>query len=321
MEFISAFLSSKKRYLFILSFVAALSLMLICGQARAQTHNNQISIIIPNDAPQYLDVVKRLENSLINKRETFKVINLSNFQQRLNVNLDKEKLVVLVGSKAFDHYIKVKAKSPFIVTLITKSAFNYFYRQSDNKKGFVGGVSIDQPVKRFIELTQALLPTLQKATMVLGPEKIKNKHMILKNIAEDDLNVKITEISVNDNPVNKLRNAYKSTQALILFPDRKKFNRSISRWVLTLSYQYKVPVISYSKKYATAGALASIFSTSKQIGSQTAGIMIPFLNNPNAKPKRLIDPKYFDIQINQSVARALNIRVPSKNELIKKISN
>jgi len=108
---------------------------------------------------------------------------------------------------------------------------------------------------------------------------------------------------------------------LILFPDRAKFNNSISRWVLTLSAQYQIPVISYSKKYANAGALASIFSTSTQIGDQTAEMMISFLKNSRNKPKKLVDPKYFDIHINKSVENALGLTLPSKFELLNKIAN
>ena len=312
----------RNKFPLFISFLLVCVFMFCAQIANAQT-SNRISIVVPNKASQYMQVVESIRSNLKknNKSETLRVINLSNFQQQLNPNLDNEKLVVLVGSKSFSFYVKAGAKSPYLPTLMTNSAFNYINKESNNKKQFVGGVSIDQPATRFVKLTQVLLPNLTSAALVFGPEKIKSKKRLLKNVRKNSINLNVVEISSNDNPVNKLRNAYESNQALIIFPDRKKFNRSLSRWVLTLSYQYKVPVISYSKKYATAGALVSLFSTSKQIGKQTAEMMIPFLNNSNAKIRRLIAPKYFDIQINQSIAKALNVTIPLKNELLKKISN
>ena len=166
-----------------------------------------------------------------------------------------------------------------------------------------------------------VVPNLKKIALIMGPEVIKNKKNILRGFSKNNLVYNLFEILLNDNPINKLRKAYEENEVLILFPDRAKFNNSISRWVLTLSAQYQIPVISYSKKYANAGALASIFSTSTQIGDQTAEMMISFLKNSRNKPKKLVDPKYFDIHINKSVENALGLTLPSKFELLNKIAN
>lgn len=310
----------RKIIFLISSILVAFSLFFFIGNTEAKAlSENGISIVVPNKTSQYMSVVQKVQNGF--KDKNIEILNLSNFKQTLNVNLDNQELVILVGSKSFDYYVKTDAKSPYLTTLITKSAFKFIYNKSKNKNKFVGGISIDQPSWRFVSLAQALLPTLKKTALVYGPEKTKYKNTVLKELNKFNLDYDVLEISLNDNPVNKLRNAYESNEALILFPDRKKFNQGLSRWVLTLSYQYKIPVISYSKKYAQAGALASLFTTPEQIGAQTTEIVVPFLKNPNNKPRKLIDPKYFDIYVNRSVANALNLAIPSKFELLQKITN
>lgn len=282
---------------------------------------NEIVIITPNDSSQYTQVVSNIRKNLRlnNNIENVKTLYLSDFATT-GANLNNKKLVVLVGSSAFSFYSKSNATSPYLATLITKSAFEYIHTRANNKNNFIGGIMIDQPARRYINFTHALLPTLKTTGIVIGPEKIKYKQKILEGVDKKGINLNFVEISLNDNPVNKLRNAYESNQALIVFPDRKKFNRSLSRWILTLSYQYKIPLISYSKKYAEAGALASLFTTPEKIGTQTAEMIIPFLQNPNNKNRKLVYPKYFDIHVNHSVAKALSINIPSKSELLRKIS-
>ncbi len=305
-----------------LTFISILLFSFSITTSEANNHSkNEIIVIIPNDSDQYTIAVQSIRKSFqLNKNiENVRTLYLSD-PTIANVKFDDKKLVVLVGSSAFNYYAKSNAKSPYLTTLITKSAFEYIFKRANNKKAFIGGVMIDQPTKKYTDLTNALIPSSKRIGLVIGPERIKNKQKLLENINTKTINYSFVEIAKNDNPVNKLRNAYESNQALIVFPDRKKFNRSLSRWILTLSYQYKIPLISYSKKYAEAGALASLYSTPDKIGKQTAEIMIPYLKNTNNKNQKLDSPKYFDIHVNQSVANALGIDVPPMSELLRKIS-
>lgn len=294
------------------------------GEAISETHNRRgVSVLVPQNSSQYQRVLNGIRKEL-NKNgisDPVNVITLSNLQRSGSRVLDNKKLVVIVGSRSFDQYLKSDVNSPYITSLITQNAFNYISVNNKNKDGFVGGVSIDQPTRRFLSLAKLVVPDLKNAALVFGPEVTKSKEIVLKGLKNYKFISNLIEILLNDNPINKLRKAYESNEVLILFPDRKKFNNSISRWILTLSYQYKIPVISYSKKYAKAGALVSLFSTSEQIGRQTAEMMISFLRNQSNKTNKLLEPKYFDIYINRSVESALNLTLPSKFELLKNIPN
>jgi len=312
------------RKYFISTIYLVFVLFLLIGQAQSQELNKRgVSILIPKNTPQYLEVVRSIKEKLKKNEigDPVDIIFLSDNHKLAKKSLDNKKLVVLIGSRSLDYYLKSQNKSPYITSLITRSAFEYITSKNIVRNGFVGGVSIDQPPRRFLSLAKMVVPNLKKIALIMGPEVIKNKKNILRGFSKNNLVYNLFEILLNDNPINKLRKAYEENEVLILFPDRAKFNNSISRWVLTLSAQYQIPVISYSKKYANAGALASIFSTSTQIGDQTAEMMISFLKNSRNKPKKLVDPKYFDIHINKSVENALGLTLPSKFELLNKIAN
>lgn len=128
----------------------------------------------------------------------------------------------------------------------------------------------------------------------------------------------LADIKPNDNPLKKLRQVFHDSQVVIIVPDKADFNRNLARWVVTLSYKYKVPVISYSKKYADAGALISLYSQEKEIGKQTAELALAYIKSSRLS-LRLLAPKYFQVHINQSVNKALGLKLPSNEILVKSL--
>jgi ABC-type uncharacterized transport system substrate-binding protein len=128
----------------------------------------------------------------------------------------------------------------------------------------------------------------------------------------------VANLEVNDNPVKVLRSIFRKSQVFLVLPDKANFNRSLARWVVALSYKQQVPVISYSKKYADAGALVSLYSKPHQIGKQTAEMALSFLSR-GSRVRMMLAPKYFDLTVNISVKKALNLNFPSKIELLKSL--
>ena len=51
-------------------------------------------------------------------------------------------------------------------------------------------------------------------------------------------------------------------------------NIATAKWILQLSYRYRVPVIAYSMAYLNGGALAAIYSSPENVGRQTADLII-----------------------------------------------
>ena len=306
----------------VIKYLTLFLLLLVSVCVNATNNNEGIIIITPSQTKPYQTIVNSIKKEFINKKfqEKIKVLNLNILKKSPQRYLKGSKLVIPIGTKALDFYLKTNTKTPFVASFTTESAFSSLSSKAQAiiKKYFVGGVSLDQPSRRLAYLAKFIKPDVTSIGALLGPNsKIKNND-IRRQSAHVGSSINIVNIRTSDNPVSKLRNVFQKSQVFIVFPDKANFNRKLARWVIALSYKHQVPVVSYSKKYADAGALISLYSEPQQIGKQTAEIALAYLRH-SSLPRKLAPPKYYNLAINRSVKQALNLSFPSKSELLRKL--
>ncbi len=309
---------------FIQYFLMLFMLFCISNAVHAVTlnHDKKILIIIPTKKEPYKGMVESIEQELVDKKWTgeFKVLNLGvgSYEGILKGN----HLVIPIGAKSLDYYLSKKIRTPYLPSFITQSAFSALSNKFNNPNGsipqFIGGVSIEQPLNRLVSLATLIKPDIKSVGVVLGPNTISKRDEVQRKIKKSGGVLHVADIKAHENPLKKLRQTFQYSQAVIVVPDKADFNRKLARWVVTLSYKYKVPVISYSRKYAEAGALISLYSQEKEIGKQTAEIALAYISQSRFSP-RLVAPKYFQIHINQSVNKALGLMLPPSEVLLKKL--
>jgi len=307
-------------------FYSYLVILLICVSnlsfAKSKRQIGDILIIIPNSAMPYKIIVTNIRRELRRKHrgERVNVLNLS-AKSFSGTILKGNRLVVTLGAKSLDFYLKSGINTPFISSFITEGAFAKLVIDNPQKniiaRRYVGGISLEQPVYRLVSLVKKLQGNIKSIGVVLGPNS-NIKFPSLRRQIQRQLGsvLNVANIHRNDNPVKKLRQIFKRSQLVLVIPDKARFNRSLAHWVVTLSYKYKVPVISYSKKYTQAGALISLYSEPEQIGRQTAEMIIAYLHAPKAKPLKLNVPRYFQIAINHSVSQAFGLKLPKEDMLL-----
>ena len=88
--------------------------------------------------------------------------------------------------------------------------------------------------------------------------------------------------------------------------------------LLLTSYRYQKPVFGFSQSYVRAGALAAVYSSSKQLAKQAAEIAIKSQQAPGVLPPPQV-PKYFSVVVNYQVARSLNLQVADEDSINKKM--
>ncbi|MGE0372659.1 MAG: hypothetical protein AB7Q01_12290, partial [Gammaproteobacteria bacterium] len=108
---------------------------------------------------------------------------------------------------------------------------------------------------------------------------------------------------------------------ILAVPDAEALTPNIAKWLLYMAYQKEIPVIGFSKAFVDAGALGAIFTTPEQIGRQAAEIVLRAVLQ--ARDKRDVVwklpppqyPVYFNVEINDSVARSLKLILHSDQHL------
>lgn len=284
-----------------------------------------VLIIIPKQVRPYQSIVNSIKREFRLKRKTekIKILDLNKPRSASQHVLKGNKLVITIGAKSLDYYLRTAAQTPFLASFITESAFASLSRKvakKDRLRGaFVGGISLEQPSYRLASLVKLIENGIQSVGVVLGPNSLKKRVSLQKQIARFGGKLKVAEIRASDNPVKKLRTVFENSQIVIVIPDKADFNRNLARWIVTLSYKYKVPVVSYSRKYADAGALISLYSQPRQIGMQTAKMALSYLNQPRTRSLKLVAPEYFQIHINQSVNQAFGLRLPNKDVFLRNL--
>ena len=292
--------------------------------AFTQNEDKKILIIIPSQMKPYIGIVSSIRKELVENR-WFGKINVLNLEGLSNSNeqlLKGSYLIIPIGARSVDYYLSKEINTPFLASFITESAFLKLSEKA-NRKGkrmsnFIGGVSLEQPSYRLVSLVNLIGENIKSVGVVLGPNTIRKRDDIKKQIEKIGGVLYLADIKPYDNPLKKLRQVFHNSQVVIIVPDKADFNRNLARWVVTLGYKYKVPVISYSKKYTNAGALISLYSQEKEIGKQTAELALDYIKNSKLS-SRLLAPKYFQVHINQSVNKALDLKLPSNEVLVKKL--
>jgi len=275
-----------------------------------QTH---ALFVLSKDIASYTDVVdlivadwaKNKQYSIVSKEEQQKLVGL----------LDKTDIVISLGSGATETVFKSKSKKPHIVTLITQSSFDSLARQYFGSEAIAlaAGISpilLDQPFERKVALAKKLLPKASRVGVMLGAAT-KAKITIYNNsILDRKMKPQTLIIDADKNPIRQLDPIIKQSDIFIPVADSHLINVTTAKWILQLSYRYRVPVIGYSSNFVDAGALASVYSSAEGVAKQTLDLLDTVFNKDYIHTVH--PPKYCTVKFNTNVAWYLNLTIPDE---------
>ena len=295
-----------------------LCLLSLSFNVNANASNNKISqnhvlFVLSKDSATYTDVVdlivadwaKNKQYSIVSKEDQKKLVGL----------LDKTDIVISLGSGATETVFKSKSKKPHIVTLITQSSFDSLARQYFGSEAIAlaAGISpilLDQPFERKVALAKKLLPKASRVGVMLGAAT-KAKITIYNNsILDRKMKPQTLIIDADKNPIRQLDPIIKQSDIFIPVADSHLINVTTAKWILQLSYRYRVPVIGYSSNFVDAGALASVYSSAEGVAKQTLDLLDTVFNKDYIHTVH--PPKYCTVKFNTNVAWYLNLTIPDE---------
>lgn len=232
-------------------------------------------------------------------------------------------LVVALGFQATEFTLASRQNIRVISSFVTRSAMDNI-QQKDNIAGnglqLLGVLYLDQPVSRILSLLRVVNPKAKKIGAVYGPISVRRQEEVNYQVEKYPIEVNDAVILEEDNPLKKLNRVFKGSDAVFVLPDKSSFNRRIAKWVIRLSIKNRVPVIGYSRTYAQAGALASIYSSVEHIGQQTAELIYQWQTPIDSLGTQYLYPKYFSISVNERVEKALGMQIGNKKTLVEQVN-
>ena len=298
-------------------------LIFSCGYAFADKKSN-ILLIASKSTPAYVEVLTRVTSQL--QEENSQAYEFDHHYLTADADLEashtEAEYIVTVGSAAAAMVYSRKPKVPVISVLITENSFSTlakkYYGSIDAAfDARVSSICLDQPITRSIQLAKLLIPDVSDIGLMLGPASTPRKGWLKEHISNSGMIPNFVEISAKDNPIHKIEPVLSRSDVFIPLSDSRLINIATAKWILHLSYRYKVPVIAFSKSYLEAGALAAVYSSPSDVAKDTAEWL---LNLGESEVGGLFKPNHYSLNFNQSVAANLKIKLKAEKTYRKQFS-
>ncbi|MFT5225086.1 MAG: putative ABC transport system substrate-binding protein [Polaribacter sp.] len=272
----------------------------------------QIAVIQSNGNPYFEETNQSLNHQL---DDTFQlsVINANTINLQ-HQTLQASDIIVTLGIDAALKIAKKYGSKNIVSAYITLNQQQRHQALLDNHSL----VLLDQPLSRYLAFTALMVQP--RSVGIISSKKLTLDKKQRDTLSEFNLNLQQYEFQKQGNLLTTVRQLLVNNDVHLLLPDGSVYNRNTLKGILLTSYRSRKPVISYSPSHVKAGALASIFSSPSDIGSQLASV-IKRLAVKRRQDKPIIEfAQYFSIAVNNRVAHALGIDLPDEAKLTDKLN-
>jgi ABC-type uncharacterized transport system substrate-binding protein len=278
-----------------------------------------VTIVMNAQTPANLEFVDQFNAELAkNKQVNLRVNVITIPDAEKLVVAENSELVIALGVKALEASSKLKHTTPVLGVFTPLPAFNSVMVNSRRDLGNISAIVLDQPFARQISLIKQVSPSARKIGVLLGSTSAQYAEYVREEGEESGLNILEEKVSQEADLIPQLKKLLDSSDAIMAIPDPAIYSRETAQPILLTSYRYQKPIFGYSQSYVRAGAIAAVYSTSKQLAKQAAEIAIKSQQAPSELPPPQM-PKYFSITLNYQVARSLNIPLMDEDEILKKM--
>lgn len=299
--------------------------LLLCLLFASQLTHAKTLLLLSSDVSYYQETAQSIQLSASTQgipNNDFHILTVEQFKQQQRKPSTQYDLMVAIGTAAATEAMEHESEVPLLNIFIPKNAYDAIRPNNShtNTREFVttrkvSAIYLDQPLKRLITLAYLLKPETKKLGTIFGPISQSAQPEIEKLAKAGGMDLKYDFLTKEDNPVSTLKPVVTESDLFIAIPDHAILNKAIARWILYLSFQHKIPVIGFSNAYTNAGAIASVYSTPENIGTQAAEAIVNWLKNSDDTIWEPVYPRYFTLSTNPAVARSLDIPLPSVKEL------
>ena len=293
----------------------------------ALTHSvwaNNIVILVSGQGSSYTELLESLQAEIRktpNIRISTATWGTTSWESSLNnIIYGNTQLLIAVGSNASRVALEsTDIRIPVLCILLPKSTYEAMLvtARINSSQRRISAIYLDQPLNRQLDLIKQALPKNNRLGVVLGPESSRDTER-LQILAEARGLALTVERAQRDSALYPaLQRALADADVFLAVPDPYVINPETAQNVLLTSFRQRVPVIGFSAAYVRAGALAAVFSSPAQIGTEAGEIARQvYRGQPLGAAKY---PKYFSVGINRQVANSLNLVLEEEATLREKL--
>lgn len=232
-------------------------------------------------------------------------------------------LVISVGAEAAQILLQEASDTPVCMILIPRTTSEALVREYEQAplaaRRPITAVYIDQPFQRQLRLVRLTLPASRSLGIVYGPLSRESEKQLKAAADVDKWDLHTVSVARENELFGAFTRVLDSSDVLLALPDPLVYNQHTTQNILLETYRQRKPLIGYSHAYVSAGALAAVYSTPRQIGRQVGEHLAELRGKVGASMPSPRYPKYFTVEVNQQVAQSLGLTIAAATELQSKI--
>ena len=226
------------------------------------------------------------------------------------------RLLVAVGSRATQAALQHRREVPVLSVLMPEVAVAALVGPPDRQDdGRFGVIYLDQPPDRQMAFIRRLLPGARRVGVLLGRQGQAKRRRLAQAARRHGLELRAAVVEDPARTAAVIQDLASGSDVILAVYDPVVINARSARWLLVSAYQKQIPVIGFSRAFVRAGALASLYSSPRLVGRQAAEIILDMAARGRWHLRGHYYPRYFSVEFNRRLARALRIRLPDEEQL------
>ena len=177
-------------------------------------------------------------------------------------------------------------------------------------------IPIDPPIMTMVDIADQLSTQVHKNSIIIAvsEDNVDAINSIRQIAPLKNSTINLVVIKKGQTPAKEIEQHLRGASVIVAIRDPIVWSKKNARWMLRQAYDYRIPVIGYSKAFLKAGAMVSVYASADDIIDKTLDMANYWLTNGTLKDSKVITAKS-TIEINYHIANALNY----DSALLKKI--
>ncbi len=287
-----------------------LALITLTGTTFAQAQSNDRSTVylaVSGNTALDRHIQTLLEKSLGSERD---LIVISDAQAALT----EKDPIVTIGPGAFSRVRQANRNAPILALMVEKDFLEGFARRS---QGMISGIYHGVPLIRQALIGKAILPQATRIALIATTSTAELYDTLIGQLPEYNLEARLFVVNDDKQLIPTLIRALSYGDFLLAAPDNAIYNPRTIKHILLTAYRRNRIVIGPSQTYVKAGSIASGYAPFPVMAEIAANYLQVFFETghfPEADYTSV-----FRVEINQQVARSLNIPLAPPEKIIQTV--
>ncbi len=219
---------------------------------------------------------------------------------------DTATAIVAVGTAAAVRWAGSDDPRPVFSTLVPSAGWQRIVGDQSERRS---ALFLDQSLARQLALVRVLLPPLRELGVVYGPSSVARRAEILDAAGRFHLFINAHHSTSSADIDDAFITVLRRSEALLALPDSAVYTRYNVQSLLLTSFRLRRPVIGFSESWVRAGALAAVYTTPTQLGTELGETLVAWLPDRGPLPPSGTPVRY-TLSVNRQVAFSLGLNLP-----------